>query len=85
MIAEALLVCALALVSPGFQMDRNMPGQRDAFLREYKWIIDLLESMYPDSEFLILPKEYSETPPGWTWVPFGWRGHLLYRRPRRAA
>lgn len=58
---------------------------RKNFLREYNWLMDLLKQKYPDHEFIILPVQYEKTPPGWTWVPFGWRGHLIYRRPIKEA
>lgn len=54
---------------------------RQFFWREWLWLHDLLKQKYPDNEFMIIPVKYEETPPGWLWVPFGWRSHLIYRRP----
>lgn len=85
MIAELFLTCALALPVTAVHHPSDNGGtnesDKQAFLREWKWLHDLLERQYPDHEFLIIPVQYEETPPGWTWVPFGWRGHLIYKRP----
>jgi len=75
------LICALSLPA-SFSGGHDSPETRDEFLKEYKWIHDLLERSYPGHEFLIIPVEYEHTPPGWEWVPFGWRGHLIYKRPK---
>lgn len=78
---ELFLVFALALVPASARDVRGTPDQRAAFIKEYGWLMDLLTAMYPKNEFMIMPVQYPETPPGWTWISeFGWRGHLLYRR-----
>jgi hypothetical protein len=84
-IAEAFMVCALALplanVPHGDSGGHHNPDTAEAFIHEYNWLKELLERSYPGNEFLIIPVEYEETPPGWDWTPVGWRGHLIYRRP----
>ncbi len=86
---ELFLVCALALPVTNVPINdsggHNSPGTREAFIREYEWLRDLLEKQYPDNEFLIIPVAYDKTPPDWEWVPFGWDGHLIYKRPLRSA
>lgn len=78
-------MCALALPLANFQDSggHHNPDSAEAFIKEYNWLKELLERQYPGDEFLIIPVEYEETPPGWTWTPIGWRGHLIYRRPMR--
>lgn len=83
MIAEAFLMCALALPLVNDPGGHHSPDTAETFIREYDWLKELLDRTYPDSEFLIIPVEYEETPPGWTWTPIGWRGHLIYRKPMR--
>lgn len=88
MIQELFLACALALpITSIHHFDRSDSGAftKKEFLKEYKWLIEMLEKMYPGNEFLIMPVQYEETPPGWIWVPMGWRGHLLYRREKQSA
>jgi hypothetical protein len=86
MIKEAFLVCALSLPLASANKGYNNPFTRESFLKEYKWIHDLLEGMYPGHEFLIIPHRIShQTPVGWFEIPFQWRGHNLYRRPLQSA
>ena len=91
MIREAFLIAALALPVPSIHHgdDGGNTGTPDFtrfdFLKEYEWLLALLERKYPGHEFMILPVGYDITPPGWIWVPFGWRSHLIYRREKEAA
>lgn len=83
MIKEAFLVCALALHVASF----NDPGGHDSytredFLREYRWIHDLLERLYPEDEFLIIPARDRERPPGWEKAILEWSGHIIYRKQK---
>lgn len=79
------LICALALPPAAFGPNGQMPESREAFFREYKWIHDLLERTYPGHEFLIIPiRENYQTPPGWDEIPFQWRNHRLYKKPKAA-
>ena len=83
-IPAAFLICALAAPVASIHDEggyNESSFNRDTFLREYEWLIDLLKKSYPGNEFLIIPVRNEHTPPGWLWVPFGWRGHLIYRRP----
>ncbi len=79
-----LLSCALALpvasIHPGDEGGYDSPTKEN-FLQEYRWLLEILRREYPGHEFLILPVRHENTPPGWIWVPVGWRGHLIYRRP----
>lgn len=88
MAVQALfLICALALrpANVGNPGGHDYPDTREEFLREWHWLDELLRTKYPDHEFMIVPVKYEITPPGWIWVPFGWRGHLIYRRPLKEA
>jgi hypothetical protein len=85
MIAEAFLVCALALppanfTAPGGHHD---PLTYQTFIKEYKWIHDLLEKSFPKNEFLIIHRKIDKTPRGngWIEIPLKWRRHNIYRRP----
>jgi hypothetical protein len=79
-IAEVMLTCALALATPSFRG----PLTAQAFEQEYKWIHSLLESVYPDHEFRIVPKVMHEVPRGYGELPMSWRGHRIYFRRRSA-
>ena len=84
-VRELFLICALALHPASFTHDdggRRSPETEAIFWREWKWITDLLEHMYPDDEFLIIPNRDRKRPPGWEKVIFEWRGHSLYRKPK---
>jgi hypothetical protein len=81
------LACALALPVPSIHGydDGGSTIDRDSFFREYDWLKELLEHEWPGNDFMIMPVKWDRTPPGWIWVPFSWRGHLIYRRPLKEA
>ena len=92
MISKAFLMCALSLpinrlvtYRPVIQYcDRYQDSDvRDRFFREYDWLMELLKSMFPDHEFMILPKQHDIPPQGWDYVIIHWRDHFIYKRPLR--
>ena len=87
MIASAFLICALALPVGMIHHDDggHNDTSKDVFIHEWKWLEELLKHQYPDSEFLILPKDRGIVPPGYEEVDLFWRNHAIYRRPKRAA
>ena len=53
------------------------------FIGEYHWLHNLLESMFPGNEFIIMPDRlHIQIPEGWTYVILHWRNHIIYRRPK---
>ena len=88
MIQEAFLIAALSLPVANIHTDSNGdkadPGfTKETFIREYKWLEELMKKADPTGEFMILPEKYDKRPAGWTEVPIRWRGHIIYRRPKR--
>lgn len=86
---KVLLLCAALALPVNFIPDRGgVKGDKMSnrlFWSEYNWLTELLTYKHPNDEFLIIPVRFEVTPPGWEFVPFGWRGHLIYRRTRRSA
>lgn len=83
MIAEAFLVCALALTPASVHQGQDKLSAK-AFLAEYDWIKSLLVKMFPGNEFLIQPSE-DEYPRGYVYVSMHWRGYAIYRRVKKSA
>ena len=75
MIRESILVCALALPV----------WNKSEFLKEYKFLHHMLETVFPEQEFLIVPKAVKEQPQGWHVMPIGWRMYRIYGRERKSA
>lgn len=86
MIAAAFLISALALPVPSVHhAGTNNRDTAESFFKEYQWIHDLLERMYPNHDFMIIPDRlHQQPPPGWIEVPFFWRSHYIYRREKRS-
>lgn len=80
---EDLTVLASSQLPPRPLFTGGHNGNTEAFLREYKWLHDLLERTYPGHEFFIVPKHMNIRPPGWERVYLEWDGHLIFKRPLR--
>ena len=81
------LICALSLPVTSVNHPNGQTDSRDEFVREYKWIHNLLERSYPGHEFLIVPTDLNITPTGgWEKITtLQWRSHILYKRPLKKA
>lgn len=63
-----------------FSGGHDSPDSKESFLKDYRYIRDLLEKAYPGHEFLIVPDEYDITPKeGWDELPFKWRSHTIFK------
>ena len=82
MIAEAFLMCALAVPpSPVIvHFKESDPVSAHQFLKEYKELRGFLDVADPGSEFYVMPKRLHVVPNGYTLMPFQWRHHRIYRR-----
>lgn len=91
MIREVFLISALCLPLSNFYYagnngDKADPGfTKEDFIKEYKWLEDLMKKADPTGEFMIIPEKYDKRPPGWTEAPIRWRGHIIYRKEKRSA
>lgn len=69
-------------VTPKAQQANGIDDAKQ-LIGEYKWLHDLLESMFPGNEFIIMPDRlHIQIPEGWTYVILHWRNHIIYRRPK---
>lgn len=57
----------------------TMFSARD-FVKEYRWIMRMLENAYPKNEFLFIPHALHLVPSGYRDVPIQWRGQSIYRK-----
>jgi hypothetical protein len=75
-IAEAVLICALALPTVNFVEPPEMTVSQ--FLREYKELQSFLAHIDPSGEFVVMPKRIHAVPKGYAVLPFQWRSHHVY-------
>jgi len=78
-IREAFLVCAMALPPASIQHPAcNCTAE--IFMKEYREIRNLLESIHPHCEYLIVGGIHL-IPKGFRHIPMSWRGQSIYYRP----